>query len=225
MTDKQPSTKLPAYKVTISGSYRSGKMGEYVDFQGVTGYIPMVSPELAESNIRGRYAAMWITNDEKYPVRLSSVREVYIDELTPSEAEFTYVGKDIRELTYEELQDLATAKSLRGIPLYKKGGLRQAQILAYGEYSEKVLRNKVNVKDSEFNLQTAPKIVVDGDTKSFAPKALTLEESIKKESEPEQPKSKSRLSIDDLKAAAKQKGLTLNGDETAEQIHKMVFPS
>ena len=111
-----PEQENNAYKVTLSGTYRNGA-NESVDFQEVTGFIPLVDEDMAQAMCVKRYAKVFITQDKRYKDRVTRTRSVYVDSMEPCYHEFSYVGKDIKQMTYEELQDLATAKDLRSIPL------------------------------------------------------------------------------------------------------------
>lgn len=170
-------TKLKAYKVSISGTYRAADR-EYIDYDKIEGYIPFTDYDHAEAMVRKRYALMWITKDERYKKRVQTVREVYIDSIEEVEAEFSFVGKNILDLNYEELQDLATAKDLRAVPLYKKGGIRQAQTVAYAHYSEKVLGVEVDYKEVGFNIAKEPPIFADAGAERHVIAPLTNEQVI-----------------------------------------------
>lgn len=219
MTAKQ----VKAYNVTVSGTYKNSK-GEIVDFKDLKGKVPMCSsPELAEGLIRKRYAPMWLMDSPKYPDRATRVREVFIDKMEEIESpEFSYVGKNILELDYHELQDLATAKDLRAIPLYKSGGLRQAVGIAYAEYSTKVLGRKVNHRDAGFNVAKLPPIVVDAGVEKNTPRTLSNDEVLAQEGE-NQIMNDSRLSRAELEQLAKEKNISFNKAITDEALHAKIF--
>lgn len=149
---------MRALKITISGSYR--KAGNKIaDFDGLTGIIPYCKEDVAMMHIRSRYATKWIAESEKYTDRLYSIREVFIDEIKKAEFEFSFLGKDIKEMSFGELQDLATYKDLRGIPLYKKSSLRESRDKACRAYlasldksDNKDLRGKPITKDTPYHL-------------------------------------------------------------------------
>lgn len=174
--------KAKALKVTISGSYRTADF-KVVDFSNLSGFIPMQDEEIATMHIRGRYARIWIMNEPKYSQRLYSVRECYVDNLEACEHDFSYLGKDIRAMTQDELQDLATVKDLRIIPLYKVTSERHARTLAYAAYSEQILKEPVNYKVQGFNLTKQPPIVVtDSSWRRDTTKKLTNDEVMDGES-------------------------------------------
>lgn len=177
MTKPKPKTKPPVaenkgLKITISGSYRSADK-EVFDYNKVTGIIPCQDEDIAFMHVKDRFAAMWITNDERYKNRVYSLREVFIDSMEEVEHDFSYVGKDIRELNIEELQDLATAYDLRDIPLWRKGSVRHAQNVAYAAFGTKVLGRKGLDHRKGLDVAKLPPITIDAgmrrdNTKKFS---------------------------------------------------------
>jgi len=214
-------SKIRAYEVAISGSYFNSK-GEVIDYV-TKGVVPMTeSEELAISAVRNRYAAMWITLDPKYPERILGVREVYIDSISETEAEFSFVGKNITDMTYEEIQDLATAKDLRAVPLYKSGGLREAQGRTYAEYGNKVLGMNIDWREAGFNVMKLPPLVVDANPKKTKTKTLTNEEILAKEQE-NTDGGKPKFTRAELEPLAKDNGITFNPAISDEKLYDKVF--
>ena len=214
---------VKAWKVTISGTYRTAKK-EYIDFQDLEGYIPFTpSEDYAEAMIRKRYAGMWIGKDSKYKERVQSVREVFIDYMEEVEHEFSFLGKEIRELTYEELQDVATFKGLRAIPLYKKGGLRQAQMIAYAAFSEKVLGIEVKYKEAGFKFMEQPPVYIDADSEFNIVKPFTNEEILDQEAASESIDANKTLSRPQLEKIAKDRGITFNKAISDEKLYSKIF--
>lgn len=215
--------KTKAYAVTISGSYHNSK-GEEVDFLNLKGVIPMTaSEEMAVAMVRTRYVQMWIKADPKaYPERLSDVRECYIDDIQETEAEFSFMGKNITDMSYEELQDLATAKDLRGIPLFRDGSLRTSQGRAYAEYSNKVLGVDVNWREEGYNVMKMPPIIVDGTPKKTKEKKLTNEDIIQKEQDSTST-DKPEFTRPELEKLAKENSISFNPSITDEALKRKVF--
>lgn len=147
-------------KVTISGSYRT-KNNEVVNYSKITGMVPDCDADTLQSVILHRYSEMWLVQSD-VKERVYSIREAFIDKVEHTNDIPSFVGKDIKELTFEELQDLATAKGLRGIPLWHKGSLREAQLKAYKIYSSEVLKRKVPDDKTYAEL---PSIVLDAKVK------------------------------------------------------------
>ncbi len=212
---------MKAYKVTISGSYRAADY-KYIDYSGVTGFIPYTQEDIAEMHIRGRYARMWIMQDGKFKDRLLDVRECYIDAMVECEHEFSFVGKDIREMTQEELQDLATAKDLRLIPLYKKGSEREARTKAYAAYSEQVLKNIVKYQEEGFNLMKQPPIIVtDSAWRKDTTRKLTNDEVM--DAEANIGKAKSPFSREELESLAKANNIKFHPGISDDKLYERIY--
>lgn len=215
--------KIKAYKVTISGTYTNSKK-EIVDFQDVVGVVPFCDYDHAEAMVRKRYALMWLMNDKRYPERVNRVREVFIDAMTETEAEFSFDGKDIKEMTYEELQDLATAKDLRAVPLYKKGGLQVARGMAYAEYSTKVLGIEVDPKKEGFNVAKLSPLKVDASSERSIQKQLTNDEIIAMEQK-EKTTGKPQFSREELEKLAKDKNIPFDPRISDDKLYAKIFNS
>ena len=152
---KKPEPKQPAQrvdrmlKVTISGYYINSAK-EKIDFDKVSGLIPWVDEEkgLASFHTRSRYAKKWIseeidkeTGKPKYKERIERIQQCFVDDVEEASGHLTYIGKNIKELTMDELQDLATAKDIRTIPLPKSGHSNRSMLaLAYAGYSKYILK-------------------------------------------------------------------------------------
>lgn len=212
---------MKAYKVKISGSYRTHDY-KVVDFEGLEGHIPYTTEELAFMHIRGRYARMWVMKDPRFKESLVATRVCHIDELTECEHDFSFVGKDIREMTQEELQDLATAKDLRLIPLFKVGDIREARTKAYAAYSEQVLKEPVKYKEAGFNLMKQPPIIVnDSEWRQDTTRKLTNDEILDAEADISNPKSP--LSRKELEQIAKQQNVTFHPSISDEKLYKRLY--
>lgn len=215
---------MKALKVTISGSYKAHE-DKIIDFSNVSGVIPYQEEEIASMHIRRRYAAMWITKDPKYKEHMELTRETFIDDMVECEADFSFVGKDIREMSFEELQDLATAKDLRLVPLYKKTSERQARMVAYADYSEHVLKEKVNYKEAGFNLMKQPPIIVnDSAWRKDTTKKFTNDEMLDQEAAQMAGKlPKTTLSREELEILAKQRNITFHGNISDEKLYEKIY--
>lgn len=162
---------MKTYIVSVSGSYFT-QTGELIDFEYEDKIIPYNKDVgLAESAIRKRFAPMWVMLDENSK-RVKTVRVVHIDDMRIGEQHrFGFEGKDIREMTMEDLQYLAAAANLREIQLFRKSDLRSTRTTAYYAYSEHVLGQKIKEPMDLFNIMDAPPLLVKG-----AVKAATLPE-------------------------------------------------
>lgn len=211
---------MKAFKVTISGSYRSTE--KYVDYSNITGVVPFNEAEIVEMHVRDRYARMWLMDDEKFKDRLQSVREVYIDNMEETEADFSFVGKDIRDMTQKELQDLATAKDLRGVPLYKISSEREARTRAYAAYSTEVLKTPVDPRVAGFNLTKQPPIIVhDGAWRKDTTIKLTNDEVMASEAEMKSPDS--RMNRSELEQIAAQQNIKFAAGISDDKLYEKIY--
>lgn len=212
---------MKAYKVTVSGCYHAAQ-DKIIDFSGLTGVIPFQDEEIATMHIRKRYARMWIMNDPKFRERIKRIRECYVDDLEVVDAEFSFVGKDIRAMSQEELQDLATAKDLRLIPLYKMGSEREARIKAYAAYSEEVLKEPVPYKEVGFNLMKQPPIIVnDSAWRKDTTKKLTNDEVLSREAD--NMAGKTSMSRSELEQIAKSQNVTFHPSISDAKLYERLY--
>ena len=240
-------------KVTISGSYRSANR-QIESFDGVTGLMPNLDEDKATQMAIRRYARIWIpqvkkdNGDSKY-LHVSNIRQVSVDSIEDNEdnpnAVLSYVGKDILEMSFEDLQDLAAANDLSGIPLYKIGSLFTARRMAWSEYAIKVLqleeyaptdkKEKFNLYDHRspgFNPKRFEPIIADGEIRRHDKDRQSLEEGIESVSEPVRRKggkpveveSKgSRMTLAQLKMIAKQRNVAFNPAIGYDVLFKRVY--
>ncbi len=227
---KPAVSETKALKVTISGSYRSADK-EVFDFNKVTGIIPYQDEDIAFMHIKDRYAAMWISNDERFKHRVYSMREVFIDSMEEVDHEFSYIGKDIREMNIEELQDLATAQDLREIPLWRKGSVRHAQNVAYAEYGTKVLNRKGLDHRKGLNVAKLPPIIITEGVRRDKTKKFTNEQVIAGFQQTEDAGTEDgvegadgALTLDDLKEIAESQGIKFHPGIGFDTLYKKVYP-
>lgn len=226
---------MKALKITISGSYRNSKR-EAIDFDGVTGIIPFVDEDLAKMHVQSRYARVWIKNAKDaeggklYPERIEDMRQTFIDSIEVVDANFSFFGKNIKEMTAEELQDLATYKDLRVIPLPKEASgadLREIRTVAYAAYSDAFFgTNFMKDKDQEgFNFATLPALVVEGAQRRDPTIKLTNDEVLQKEQERMDVAStpKANMTIDELRKLAKQKNIPFSQNTGFDDLYAKVY--
>lgn len=215
-------------KITISGSYKtkSGQGYEIVDFEEVTGIMPECKDEEHTfMNLKGRYAKMWIAKDNRFEKRLYHVREVYIDNIEQVEGTPSFAGKDLKTLGFEELQDLAAAKDLRGIPLWKAGSIYSAREKAYKIYRDKILRDPFDPK-AEFSLAKMPSIIIDADSVAEEEQKVSNDEILDIEAKPRllsEDKPKSNLTLEELKEMAKSKNISFHHNTGFDKLYTKVF--
>lgn len=261
---KEQAAKPTLLKATISGSFKASD-GEIESYDRVTGYLPPLHDDKAQQMITKRYASIWIgatpkrdregnVLDELKYKRVQRVREVFVDSIDDLEPEdenygkqLSYIGKDIMEMNYEELQDLAAAKDLIAVPLYKKGSLVNARRIAFVEYANKVLgwtdpkidpktgkasgTQPLDWRQAGFNPNKYPQIIADGRIRRDSFEAADIEESIETEAllmkhgNAAPPLTgESRLTIDQLKQIAKAKNISFNEGTSYDALYKKLYP-
>tara|TARA_R110000851_G_scaffold246062_1_gene398770 strand:- start:11461 stop:12177 length:717 start_codon:yes stop_codon:yes gene_type:complete len=237
---------MKALKITVSGSYKTAN-GEIIDFEDVTGVTPHVDDQHAKMHVRDRYASEWVRDamdgDKKlYPQRIDIMRQVFIDDIEEIEHDFDYVGKDIKKMTYEDLQDLATVKDLRVIPLPKKISgvdIREMRTKAYLEYSAKVNGRVIDTNNPEpefsskvgdrlqFDFAKCPAIIVgDAESRVETSQKITNDDILNAEMKNRDLSDKSlktSLSMDEMKAMAKEKGITHHWNIGEDKLYSLLF--
>lgn len=242
-------------KVTISGSYRSANR-QIESFDGVAGLMPNLEEDKVNQMAIRRYAKIWVAQakkeggEPKYK-HISNIRQVFIDSIEDNEenpkAVLSYVGKDIMEMNFEELQDLAAANDLNGVPLYKIGSLITARRIAFSEYAIKVLQleeylptdkgQKFNLYDHRsqgFNPRKFEPIIADDKIRRQDEKKRSMEEGIEAEAQNVRKKggkpvddepaaSGSRMTFEQLKAIAAERGIAFNKGISYDVLHKKVY--
>ena len=222
---------MKALKITVSGEYKTSN-GDIIDFDDVSGVIPFVEEEHAKMHVRSRYASEWVREaknadgEPKYKNRIDLMRQTYIDDIQEVDYDFSYVGKDIKKMSYEELQDLATAKDLRTTPLPKKisgVGLREMRTKAYVEYSTKVKGDVISERDSDFDFAKLNPLFVDGEARRETAKKLTNDEIISQEQKVTSGTVKDNLTLKDLQKIAKDKGIKHHHMLGFDKLYQLVY--
>lgn len=204
---------------TISGNYHNAKK-EIIDFDNVVGKIPFCDENnlVGSMHVRGRFAEKWVKEavnpdgTKKYPERIHKMRQVEVDDVKVTTGTLSFVGKDIKDLSVDEMQELAVAKDLRFVPLPNSGmSKRDMLIRTYVAYAEKVLEKKIKYQEEDFNFFKLPSIILDGALRQESSKKMTNEEIIEREQQPtrsglgEKDDPRSRFSLGELKQIAAQK--------------------
>lgn len=213
---------------TISGSYKTAQK-DIIDFENVKGVVPMQDEDIATMHVRSRYASRWIKETKgedgkpKYPERIQRVREVHIDDVKRTEGKLSFVGKDIKELSFEELQDLSLAKDLRRVPLYKASDLRNTRVMAYVNYVEKVTKGEpIKYQDERFNFAKLSSIMLTADIRREDEGKVTNDEIIEAEMKsPSEPKS--TLTMEELKQIAKTKNIDIRGNISYDTLYNRLY--
>ena len=221
---------------TISGSYYNSR-DEVIDFDAIKGKIPYCDEEngVGSMHVRGRFAEKWIKEqlnddgDPKYPDRIKKLRQVFIDDVQETTGKLSFVGKNIKELSLDEMQELAVAKDLRFIPLPNAGlSKRDILIRCYVAYAEKVLMKTIKYQEADFNFAKLPAIILDGGTRIDTSEKITNDEMIEREQKDTSTDDpKKRFSLAELKQLANSKNIgydkELDKDMLFEYLYSKLF--
>lgn len=225
---------------TLSGSYRNSN-AEIVDFDGVKVVVPKNAEDICFMHIKSRYAVQAVNADPRYSKeRASRVRQLFVDGFKEVEGELSFAGKNLKELSERELQDLATFYDLRGIPLpTRQSGfsLREMRVRAYAEYVERVMKGKrVQWREGKFDFAKAADIKLE--TGAAAPRVesegkISNEKILELEQKPSAPVAMgeredpaTRFTLEELKQLADENKISYD-DETAtvQELHARLFNS
>lgn len=252
-------------KATISGSFVATDK-EIESFDRVTGIIPCLDTEhhngeklsKAEQMLIRRYARVWIekarkkekdgslTEEPKYK-RVKRVREVQVDSVdenddAPNDV-LPYVGKDIMDMDWEDIQDFAAANDLSAVPLYRVGSLFHQRKVAWSEAARKILGNvgpEFMWTNEHFNPSKFEPIVADDQIRRAGGHVASIEETIDREALALKQKTKaetdairkvpvdatasdSKLTIDQLKAIADDKKIKYSATIGWKQLYDKIY--
>lgn len=153
-------------KLKVTGSYlRNGEPNDY----DLTVYMPKCDEDHIQQAAMYRATPMALY---KKGTACDYLRSCYVDEIeeveltkdTPKEeaeaikeAE-AYMGKDIKTLTYEDIQNAAIAYQLQGVPLYHQTDIRESRQRFYYEYANNILELEI---EKDFDYANARQITLD----------------------------------------------------------------
>ncbi len=214
---------MKVLKVKLSGTYLDSK-SEVVEYDNLSGTIPFSDEGRAHQVCKSRYAAMWLNIEKK--VRPNHISEVYLDSCKEEEGTLSFLGKDIKEMTMEELQDLSVYLGLK-IPKYKASSLRNTRVSAVEKYLleiKGVPKKKVS-RVIEMGFDSLPTCIINekeekadiDDGKSLSEEMAEYGVDIVDEEESKE------YSLDDLKNLAKAKGVKFNPNIGYDKLFKRVF--
>lgn len=244
MTNPQKKTATPEpvgndkmLKFTITGSYYNSKK-EIIDFDGVEGVIPFCDEDngVGSMHVRDRYARKWVRDAKKadgeprYPDRIHKMRQVHIDDVQATKGTLSFVGKNIKDLSIDEMQDLAVSKDLRGVPLPEEGmSRRDVLVRCYAAYSDKVLKKEVKINEPDFNFMKLPAILLDSAFRTEKSQKFTNEEIIGREQQQtitnygEREDAEKRISLAELKTLADGKNIAYSDMVTHKELYAKIF--
>jgi hypothetical protein len=214
---------MQAVKFTLSGSYKDAE-GKLRNYDGIKCIVPTSEEDVAYLHVRGRYLPTKIINDKRYEYSPERVREVFVDDVEKIDAEFSFFGKDVKEMSQDELQDMASYYDLRRIPLPRGAGLREMRFIAYQQYMSEILKTPLPRDVTASALNELDPLVVKKPTASrkSAPKVLSLQELLDIE------KSKSgddNLTLEQLKGIAKKHNISHSPNIGYDALYAKLFNS
>lgn len=207
-------------KVTISGDYRTsgGAHGDIIDFEGVVGVMPECDEAMIQSHVMNRFVGAWIKASGKYAARFNSRRTCYVDKVEKIAGKPSCIGKDIKALSWDELQELAVVKNLLQIPLTHATDIRAARETAYLQYSEKILGKKIDTNTKKYNYAELPKLVVEAEGVAEPEAKLSNSEAIAGAQE-----ESGEFTIEELRKLAKEKGIEFHHASGYKKLYELVF--
>ena len=140
-------------KVTISGYYLSN--GNKVDYNNVEVIIPDCPESRMLSALINRVLPRHFATQS-----FSANGKCFIDKVRKSNAKASYAGKNLKELEWDEIQDLAIALDLVEVPLFRASSLREAREKTYRAFCNKVLGKDLKIG---FDFANADDFVLEED--------------------------------------------------------------
>lgn len=232
MTKEKAEHKDRYLEFTISGAYYNSRK-ELVDFDNVVGRIPMCNEDqgVGSMHVRGRFWRRWVkeatdpkTGELRYPQSIFKKHTVHIDDVKEVRDTLPFIGKDLKELSVEEMQHLAVAKDLRFIPRPDQPlDLRTRRIRTYAAYSEKILRKTVKWQDENFNFSKLPSVILtDRSTRRDDAKKISNEKMIEMEQE-NASTEKQEYTLDELKRLADENEIQYPDDVEYSDLYSALF--
>jgi hypothetical protein len=132
-------------KVTCSGNFRTNPSTDRNshDFTNVIVVIPDCPDEFVIQHTMRMFPIAKLSNKSLEGKSYHGLIKIYVDAVEDVEGQPDCCGKNIKDMTWEELQSLACMLNIREIPLYRQGSLRAAQEKAYEMYQGKILKKRV----------------------------------------------------------------------------------
>lgn len=239
MSKSKPKT----LKIICSGSFKASD-GDIESFDNVVGIIPAVDEDKARQMVNKRYAQIWIgqakkkvngveTDEGKYK-RVTKVRTVDIDSIEDNDDVLDYIGMNVLEMNWEQLQDFATANDLSAVPLFKTASLHHARKVAWSEAARKIMGwvgPEFMWTDQTFRPAAHEPIIADGVIRRAGGHVADIEETIDREALALQGKakasvtdtSKSQLTLPQLKAIADEKKVTYHATIGWQQLFDKIY--
>lgn len=132
-------------KMVVSGSFMTEPASDKnrVQFNSVEITCPFVAEEFHITSAMRLFPIYLRKNKEYAKLNFEGLIKIFIDSVKEVEGELSFVGKDIKEMSWEELQDMACYFNLREIPFFQHGELRTAKEKSYEIFMKVIKKRKV----------------------------------------------------------------------------------
>jgi len=132
-------------KLLVSGSFKTEPASDKnrMPFSGIEIIAPFVKEEYYVTVAQRLFPIALRKNKEFSKINYEGLIKIFVDSVKEIDGELSFVNKDIKEMSWEELQDMACYFGLREIPLYQSGELRTAREKAYEIYMKVIKKRKV----------------------------------------------------------------------------------
>lgn len=144
---KAVNKKIPAWKLTVRGNVRDGeKMQAYS--------VDVVIPECPEEELQYHIQRFVITELVKQGKLYDGVINRSIDEIASAELELTFIGKDVFDLSKDEIQYACDYYGIRGCA-YNNPSIRSLQREFYKKY---LIKTDASLKDQMLQAEFITKV-------------------------------------------------------------------
>ena len=135
-------------RLNCSGSFKTqpGTDKDRVSFFGLEIDVPKLSEEHEEHYMPHAMRMFPIAMRKNKDIKdknFEGIIKLYIDDVKDAKGQPICAGKDIKEMTWEEIQSLACALRMREIPLHHQGALRDAREKSYEMYQKIIKKRRV----------------------------------------------------------------------------------
>jgi len=212
-------------KFKISGVYRTGQAhdADKVDFDGVEVLMPKCDLANVNSHILYRVGADAIKNDPRYASKRVQVIEqfFFVGKETGEEVQIAnpIAGKKLKDLDWLGMQYFAIQYNLREIPLINACSLREAKEKAYKLYYDKILNRDLG---EGITYDELPPIDIPEEAQVMAKiDAIVSNDDVINATN--QNDKAQEMSLEELKALAKQKGIDFSYNISYAKLYAKVF--
>lgn len=145
-------------ELTVSGSYRTiaGTDKDRQQFSGIKLVVPRCRDGLKEDKI-DTYTSFAVrcfpiarqADKALSKINYEGIIKIFVDDVKPVAGVPLCVGKDVKQMSIEELQHMACCLLLREIPQIHSGNIRTAREKAYITYMKVIKKKKIVKTDGD----------------------------------------------------------------------------